>query len=283
MPSGRKDSFMLEHIVAVYPNDATAEAAERELRNAGLPANAVRRYRRNCNQDPALADQRVATAEPSGFWAWLLGEETPSTTRRLDSDVFERRAAAGDTVLSVTIADGSQIHRAVEILELHKPIEIDEHTEDEAGASQFAAPGQSDWPSGGNLAAPSGHAKQREEVIPLSAEELEVGKRTIDRGTTRIRRYVVETPAEREVTLHGERVTVERRRPATEAPVGADVFQEHVVETRETEEVPVVQKKAHVAEEVVIHREATERTEKVRDTVRHEEAEVAPAKAHDRG
>jgi uncharacterized protein (TIGR02271 family) len=273
---------MLEHIVAVYPNDATAEAAESELRNAGVPANAVRRYRRNGDHDPALADQRVETAESFGFWAWLMGEETPSTTKRVDSDVFERRAAAGDTVLSVTIADGSQIQRAVEILESHKPIEIDEHTEGEADASQLAAPGRSDRPSGGNLAAPSGHAEQREEVIPLSAEELEIGKRTIDRGTTRIRRYVVETPAEREVTLHGERVTVERRRAATEAPTGADAFRERVVETRETEEVPVVQKKAHVAEEVVIRREATERTEKVRDTVRHEEAEVVPEKPHDR-
>ena len=273
---------MHEHIVAVYPNDVTADAAERELRNAGIPADAVRRYRRNGSHD-VLADQPGETAEPSGFWAWLLGEETPSTTGRMDSDVFERRVSAGDTVLSVTIVDDSQIHRAVEILESHKPIEIDEHTdEDDAGATQPVASAQSYRAPGGNLAASPAH-EQREEVIPLNAEELEVGKRTIDRGTTRIRRYVVETPAEREVTLHGERVTVERRQPVTDALRGDDAFQERVIETRETEEVPVVRKKAHVAEEVVIRREATERTETVRDTVRHEEAEVTPEKTHDRG
>ena len=37
-------------------------------------------------------------------------------------------------------------------------------------------------------------ARGSEEVIPLSEEQLEVGKRTVDRGTTRIRRYVVEKP-----------------------------------------------------------------------------------------
>ena len=76
-------------------------------------------------------------------------------------------------------------------------------------------------------------------------------------------------------------MTVERRQPVTDALRGDDAFQERVIETRETEEVPVVRKKAHVGEEVVIRREATERTETVRDTVRHEEAEVTPEKTHD--
>ena len=35
----------------------------------------------------------------------------------------------------------------------------------------------------------------------------------VDRGVTRVRRYVVERPVEQDVTLRGERVTIERRRP----------------------------------------------------------------------
>ena len=35
-----------------------------------------------------------------------------------------------------------------------------------------------------------------EEVIPLGEEVLEVSKRTENRGTARIHRYVVETPVE---------------------------------------------------------------------------------------
>ena len=95
----------------------------------------------------------------------------------------------------------------------------------------------------------------------------------VDRGATRVRRYVVERPVEREVTLHGERVTIERRRPVeTSAPGHA--FEERTVEVRETEEVPVVEKSARVVEEVAVRKEATERTETVRDKVRREEVEV---------
>jgi stress response protein YsnF len=48
-----------------------------------------------------------------------------------------------------------------------------------------------------------------------------------------------------------------------------------VVEVRETSEEPVVAKTARVVEEVVVGREAIERTETVRDTVRREEVEIA--------
>jgi uncharacterized protein (TIGR02271 family) len=115
-----------------------------------------------------------------------------------------------------------------------------------------------------------------EQVLPLSEERLDVGKRTVDRGTTRVRRYVVEKPVEENVTLRSERVTVERRQPiGTTAAPGIGAFEERVVEVRETAEEPVVAKTARVAEEVVVGREATERTETVRDTVRREEVEVS--------
>jgi stress response protein YsnF len=84
----------------------------------------------------------------------------------------------------------------------------------------------------------------------------------------------VERPVEEDVTLRGERVTVERRQPIETTAPGAGAFEERVVEVRETAEEPVVAKTARVAEEVVVGREATERTETVRDTVRREEVEV---------
>ena len=58
-------------------------------------------------------------------------------------------------------------------------------------------------------------APQNEEVIPLAEEVLVVGKQTVNTGTTRIRRYVVEIPVEQQVSLVRERVVVERRRPVT--------------------------------------------------------------------
>lgn len=112
-----------------------------------------------------------------------------------------------------------------------------------------------------------------EEVIPLGEEVLEVGKRTENRGTARIRRYVVETPVEQQVTLQSERVVVERRRPATDKVTG-EVLTDVTVEVVETEDVPVVEKRLRLREEIVVRTERTQRVETVRETVRRDEVEI---------
>ncbi len=318
---------MAEHIVAVFETEAAAAAAEQSLQNAGIPVSAIRRY---ASSDVGhLGSQPVehtsTQASGGGFWAWLFGEETTSQST-YTHDIYDRRAVAGNVVLSAVIDDDAKIHQAIAALEAHSPIDIDEHSDDAgaATASTLApttAPGTSgrDFSSSEVARAdmmdapvPSGRAdataqtepsvtagsmpvaglpgttapipptvgvtsdRAGEQVLPLSEEQLEVGKRKVDVGTTRIRRYVVEKPVEETVALHGERVTVERRQPLeTMAAPGAGAFEERVVEVRETSEEPVVAKTARVVEEVVVGREATERTETVKDTVRREEVEVA--------
>ena len=116
-------------------------------------------------------------------------------------------------------------------------------------------------------------SSEDEEVIPVAEETLVVGKHTLNRGTTRVRRYVVETPVEQEVSLSEERVVVERRKPVTDAATG-EILTEVTVEMIDTAEVPVVVKGVRVKEEVVIRKERTERVTKVRDTVRRHEVEI---------
>jgi uncharacterized protein (TIGR02271 family) len=113
-----------------------------------------------------------------------------------------------------------------------------------------------------------------EEIIPLTEEELTVGKRLVNRGTTRIRRFVVETPVEEAVTLHSEHVAVERR-PVTAGTTVSDAdFTDRTIEVTETDEEVVVGKTARVKEEVVVNKAATDRVETVRDTVRREDVEI---------
>jgi uncharacterized protein (TIGR02271 family) len=177
------------------------------------------------------------------------------------------------------VEDETRIHQAITGLTSHHPIEMEERTEElNAESSPETVPGYSPHPGlAGSTAESRGVAAEpssgTEEVIPLAEENLEVGKRTVDRGTTRVRRYVVERPVERDVALHGQRVTIERRRPVETSGPG-HAFEERTVEVRETEEVPVVEKTVRVVEEVAIRKEETERTEKVHDTVRREEVEV---------
>jgi uncharacterized protein (TIGR02271 family) len=113
-----------------------------------------------------------------------------------------------------------------------------------------------------------------EEVIPLAEESLQVGKREVDRGTTRVRRYVVERPVEEQIRLRNETVTVFRRAPSGASAVAADAFTDREVVVTETAEEAVVGKTARVVDEVVVQKGVDERTETVRDTVRREEIDI---------
>ena len=113
-------------------------------------------------------------------------------------------------------------------------------------------------------------------AIPVVEEEIAIGKREVERGGVRVRTEVEERPVQEQVNLREEHVHVERRpvdRPATEADINR-ARQSGTLEVREKAEEAVVQKQARVVEEVRIGKEATERTETVRDTVRKTDVEV---------
>ena len=112
-------------------------------------------------------------------------------------------------------------------------------------------------------------------AIPIVKEELAVGKRTVDQGRVRVYRRVVEIPVEESVNLREEHVVIERHavdRPVTDADL--HLQGEQTIELIETAEEAVVGKTAHVVEEVVIGKTTSERTEHIRDTLRHTEVKV---------
>ena len=111
------------------------------------------------------------------------------------------------------------------------------------------------------------------EVIPVGEEAFHVGTRTVQGETTRLRRVVVETPVEQQVSLRTETVVVERRKPASTVANG-DVLTERSVEMTDSFEVVETWKSVHLREEVVLRTEVVEHTETVRDTVRHDEVRV---------
>src|SRR5919197_2838195 len=116
---------------------------------------------------------------------------------------------------------------------------------------------------------------QEEVTIPVVEEDISIGKREVERGHVRIYSRVKEQPAEESVRLREEKVTVERRpadRPATDADFAA--AEKEVIEMTETAEEPVVSKRARVVEEVVVHKDVTEHTERARGTERHTDVDV---------
>ena len=118
-----------------------------------------------------------------------------------------------------------------------------------------------------------------EEVIPLTEEQLRVGKRDVSHGRVRVRSYTVETPVQQQVNLRDEHVTVERR--PVDRPVAGDenLFRERTIEAEERAEEAVVDKQARVKEELVIKKDVGQRSETVSDTVRRTEVEVDDQRA----
>ncbi len=111
--------------------------------------------------------------------------------------------------------------------------------------------------------------------LEVVEEQLRIGKRSVDRGGVRVRRYVTETPVEEQVTLRDETINVDRRRvDRTVGSADGDLFTEQTFEFTETDEEAVVAKEAHVVEEVVVGKSVEERTETVRDTVRRTDVEI---------
>ncbi|WP_225984437.1 YsnF/AvaK domain-containing protein [Noviherbaspirillum aerium] len=117
--------------------------------------------------------------------------------------------------------------------------------------------------------------------IPVIEEELQVGKREVQRGGVRVYQRVRETPVSESVQLREEHVKVERHpvdQPASMADL--DAIKAGAVEMRETAEEAVVSKTARVVEEVVVGKETTQRTEDINDTVRRTDVEVEQLGTH---
>jgi uncharacterized protein (TIGR02271 family) len=114
----------------------------------------------------------------------------------------------------------------------------------------------------------------KEEVLRLAEEHLDVGKRQVETGRARVRRFVIEEPVESQVTLHEEHASL-LRRPSTDKGNLRDVdWADKTIEITETAEQAVVSKTAHIAEEVVVRREGSDHVETVRDKIRRQQVEI---------
>lgn len=260
-----------ETIVAVFDTKAHAAAAVQDLENAGVPSSVITQHAKNAITG-GVATTTVARAP--GFWASLFGGEPEHAH---DTTVYDRSLEDGSTVVTVKPPE-QYLTKVMDILERHNPIDIDERAA-RYDVNQMTDKRLMDAPLA--TGTPTGRSAD-DQTIQLAEETLAVGKRAINRGTTRIRRYVVETPVEQQVTLRDETVAVERRPVTGNRTVTDANFTDQVVEMTETAEEAVVAKTARIKEELVIHKDATERTETVRDTVRREDAEITKEAETDR-
>ncbi len=249
-------------IVAVYDTPAHAELAVQDMLAAGVPEAAIERHAQEGTYSGSASSPVARPTEGQGFWSNLFGGEPDH-----DTTVYDRSVQGGSHAVSVKTPD-EHVARVTEILESHHPIDIDER------AGSYGLTSSAPARTAAATTASAGVARAADETLQLSEETLAVGKRVVNRGTTRIRRFVVETPVEEQVSLHEEHVSIERRPVAAGRATPAGDFTNKVIEVTETGEEAVASKTAQVREEVRIRKDASDRVETVRDTVRREDVEV---------
>lgn len=234
-----------QNLVAVYPSRSQAEAARSRLLDSGIAENDIRL---SADQQESAASSVIPKQE-GGFLSWLFGADVPDAHQTW----YSSNLRDGRTALSVYLRGDSPL-RIHDMLEEFDPIDVEDVEEE--GREPTAESGS-----------------EKEQIIPVAKEELEIGKRETERRY-RIRTYVVERPVEEQVHLRDERVVVERRPLSGERAAGNDQFEEREFEVVERHQEPVVGKKARADEQVVVQKEVNDRVETVYDTVRETKVDI---------
>jgi uncharacterized protein (TIGR02271 family) len=306
---------MQHTLVAVFDNRSDAQSAMDELLASGFTRDNVYVSSADLTGQAgtsSYASSTIDTTTTTGttheegigasikhFFENLFGADNDEHVTRYSTAV-----SGGQHVLTLTTSSEPEVEQAADIIERFGPVDIDER-HDLAGnaaslgtsayqpgtssSSMAAGSMQSGTQSGnlsGNLSDARTDSLQRDTSIdqttgkakiPVVQEDVQVGKRLVERGGVRVFSRVVETPVNETVNLREEHVNVERR-PVDQTINPADVgaFKDKTIELRETAEEAVVQKTARVVEEVVVGKEVSQRQQQVQDTVRRTEVDVQP-------
>jgi stress response protein YsnF len=248
-----------EKVVTLFDTAEHAEYARKNLEKAGFSADDI-----SIVGKKGLADNVIALREP-GLWHRLFGRDIAEYEAR----VYGKTVEAGGAVLTLRVAD-TQLAKAMGILNQHHIVDVSRRAVDTGMiASSEAFPATVPAP-----AKPLTTEIDKGEVLRLAEEQLEIGKRLVTEGTTRIRRFFVEKPVEAKVTLHEEHVEIVRLAAADPSSIKDVDWSEKTIELVDTHEEPVVSKSVHMAEEVRVGKKATDRVETVRDKVRRQDVEV---------
>jgi uncharacterized protein (TIGR02271 family) len=254
-----------EKIVTVYNTVGKAKEALTALQAAGFHPDEI-----------SVIDRTTvgkAPAEEVGFWRRLFGGNVWDH----EAKVYANTLNEGGAVLSLRVPQ-EEVARAMSILDLHSPVDVHQkastyNIQVPPAAKAFVAPPLATKAAAATAAA-GATLTDKNEVVRLAQEDLNVGKRLFESGTTRIRRYVVEKAVEAQVTLHEEHAEVTRKSISDPSYVKDIDWTDRTIEVIETDERPVVSKTARVAEEVVIGKKGSDRVETIRDTVRRQELDV---------
>jgi stress response protein YsnF len=248
-------------VISVFDDHASAQRALDSLVKAGYDRDDLHIERQDASSqgiggsDSAQVQDRGSASNFGSFFNSLFGQDEPAR-----GSTYSEAVRRGGCVLVLDTRDEAEAERAAALLDGQGAVNMDER------AQEWRASG---WTGNDDLQA------GKQGVLDVVQEELQVGKRSLDRGGVRVVQRVTEKPVREILKLREEHVSVDRRpvdRPAT--PQDLSNFKEGTLEVREMAEEAVVAKSARVVEEVRVGKEVQEREQVVEDTVRRKDVDV---------
>ncbi len=277
---------MATTVVGLFSSRDAANNAVTDLVNQGFDKGDITVSTAG-NNTATTTDSSITGTKESGWDKFL--ESIHLRAPEADRGYYAGGVQSGQISLSLICAD-DDADDAAATMQDNGAIDIDEQMSNYRsgstagdtgmGAGSYVAPvaaagvGTTTTADTGATAGYTGGTANEGTVIPIIEEQLEVGKRQVQSGGVRVYKHVTETPVSEQISLHKERVSIDRRPVNRAVGAGDNAFQEGSMEITETDEVPVVAKTARVVEEVVVGKTATDRTETVSDTVRRTDVDV---------
>lgn len=231
----------MKRVVGLVDSYDDAQDLMNDLKDRGLSQDAIR----------LLRSEDMDREDRSSMWDRIkafFGADVPDEDTGYYAEGMRRKGV----VVSADVPDDLSDDVA-DIMADHGAVDIDKK------ASEWKASGWSP-------------DQQRGTSIPVAEEEVKIGKREVSKGGIRVYSRVLETPVEEDISLREERAKVERRH--ADRPASEEAFEERSIEIEEMAEEPVISKQARVTEEVIVGKEATQRTERVKETARKTRVEV---------
>ncbi|WP_137390129.1 YsnF/AvaK domain-containing protein [Rhodoligotrophos defluvii] len=260
----------IQTVVAVFDTTKQADAAVKALKASGFADDDISVFDKS-----RLSTNGKGNVHKKGLWKRLLGD-----------NVFEHEAAVyshaidhgGSVVVLRTV--GNEVAHATGILDLHRPIDVHDRaiTAGIAPAAHVETAAKlacaTPLPSEQKVAVSPKLAEAHQGVLKLAEEQLNVGKKMVETGRTRVRRFVTERPVTKHVTLHEEHAEVIRKAVSDPKYVDHVDWADSTIEVVETAEHAVVNKTARIVEEVALRLTGSDHVETVHDKVRRQQVEI---------
>jgi stress response protein YsnF len=255
---------MEKTVIAIFNYSADAQEAVNRLLNEGLTRDNIDVSYNTANETQenkeygATYKQDNNESGISRFFKSLFGNDD-------EADVYTKVAGKNSSIVTVYAKSEEEAERAAEILDEAGAIDVDDEAIKHGYNSKVGTGKETMDSRSGNDST----------SIPVIEENVQIGKREVETGGSRLKSRIVEHPVEEHLRLREEYVTVERN-PVDRKATTEDLqnFQESEIELVEHAEVPVVSKEARVVEEVKLNKEVQHRDEKIKETVRKTEVEV---------